>query len=122
MNAEVITLQGKKFAVFPLDVWEKLQERIEELQDIADCKEIEARIERGEGEYFPCEVVDAMLDGENTIKLFREYRGLTQAELAGKSDISLSMIKKLECGESEGSIKTIKSIAKALNIDVELLI
>lgn len=123
MNAEVITLQGRKFAVFPLDAWEKLQERIEELQDIADCKEIEAQISRGEGEYFPAYILDEIIDkGKNAVKVYREYRGLTQTELAEKANISLSMIRKIEGGKSEGSINTVKAIAKALSLDVDLLI
>lgn len=122
MNAEVMILKGIKYAVLPFEAWEKLQEYLEELQDIADCNEIKARIDRGKGEYFPASVVDALLDGENAIKTFREYRGLTQAELAEKAGLSVVMIKKLESGATCGSIKTIKAIASALNLTVDDLI
>ena len=123
MNAEVITLQGKKFAVFPLEAWERLQERLEDLQDIADCKEIEAQIARGEGEYFPSYILDEIIDeGKNAVKVYREYRGLTQAELADKAKISVAQVRKIESGQSEGSISTIKAIAQALSVDVDLLI
>jgi DNA-binding XRE family transcriptional regulator len=122
MNAEVIILKGIKYAVLPFEAWEKLQEYLEELQDIADCNEIKARIEQGKGEYFPEGVVDALIDGENAIKTFREYRGLTQTELASKAGLSVAMIKKLESGETGGSIKTIKAIASALNLEVDDLI
>ena len=122
MNAEVMILKGIKYAVLPFEAWEKLQEYLEELQDIADCNEIKARIEQGKGEYFPEGVVDALIDGENAIKTFREYRGLTQTELASKAGLSVAMIKKLESGETGGSIKTIKAIASALNLEVDDLI
>lgn len=122
MNADVMTLQGKKYAVLPFDAWEKLQEHLDDLQDIADCNEIRARIAKGDGEYFPESVVDAIINGENKIKVFREYRGLTQAELAQKAKLSLVMIKKLEAGDTSGSIKSIKAIANALNLDVEDII
>ena len=122
MDAEVMILKGIKYAVLPFEAWEKLQKYLEELQDIADCNEIKARIDRGKGEYFPASVVDALLDGENAIKTFREYRGLTQAELAEKADLSVVMIKKLESGATCGSIKTIKAIASALNLTVDDLI
>jgi len=122
MNAEVLTIKGEKYALLPFDAWEKLQEYLEDLQDIADCNEIKARIERGEGEYFPSSVVDALIDGDNAIKVYREYRGLTQNELAEKVGVSVSMIRKIEAGESEGSIKTLKSIAQALNVDLENIV
>ena len=92
------------------------------MQDIADAKEISAQIARGEMECFSDDVVKALIAGENAIKVFRQYRGLTQAELANIVGISVSMIRKMEAGESEGSLKTLKAIAKALKVDTEELI
>ena len=97
-------------------------EAIDDLQDIADAKEIEARIQRGEGEYFPAEVVNAILDGANPVKVYREYRNMTQAELAQKAGLSADMIKKIESGKSDGSLKSLKAIAAALNVDIEDII
>ena len=122
MDAEVLTIKGEKFALLPLKTWEKLQNYLDELQDIADCNEIKACIERGEGEYFPAKVVDALIDGENPVKIYRGYRGLTQAELAEKAGLSVDMIKKIEGGKSDGSIKSIKAIAQVLNVDIEDII
>ena len=52
--------------------------------------------------------------------LFRsEYRGLTQAKLAKLTNLSVVMIKKLESGETKGSLKSLKAIAKALNLNIE---
>lgn len=122
MNAEVITLKGEKYAVLPFAMWEKLQEKLEEIQDIADCNEIRAKAELGESEYLPSEVVNALIFGENPVKVYREYRGLTQVELANLAGLSVEMIKKIEGGKSEGSVKSLKSIAKALKVDVDAII
>lgn len=101
----------------------KIQERLEELQDIADAKEISAAIARGEMETFPAYILDEIIDqSKNAVKVYREYRGFTQSELAGKAKISLAMVKKIEQGENRGSIGTIKAISQALNIAVDLLI
>ena len=54
----------------------------------------------------------------NPIKTFREYRGLTQAKLAKLTNLSVVMIKKLESGETKGSLKSLKAIAKALNLNI----
>ena len=122
MEAQVLQLNGMKYAVLPYESYAKMIEILEDARDIADAKEIAARIERGEGEYFPSEVVNAILDGENKIKIFREYRGITQEALAEKINKSVVMIRKLENRSSDGSISTIKAISNALKVDVEMLI
>ena len=121
-NAEILTIKGEKFAVLPFDIYEKLVEKLEDMQDIADAKEISAKIASGEMECFPDTLVKAIIHGENKVKVFREYRGLTQAELAEKTGLSTIMIKKLEAGETDGSIKSLKAIAGALNLDVDDII
>lgn len=98
-------------------------EAIEDLQDIADAKAIEERIARGEGEYFPSELVEAiMLNGKNKIQAFREYRGMTQEALAEAIGKSVILIRKLESGATKGSIDTIKAISEVLNVDINTLI
>lgn len=97
-------------------------EAIEDAQDVADAKAIEERIARGEGEYMPASVVNAILDGESPVKVYREYRKKTQAELAAEAGLSVDMIKKIESGKSDGSLKSLKAIAKALKVDLEDLI
>lgn len=119
MNTEILTIKGEKFAVLPFNLYEKLMEKLEDLQDIADCKEIKAQIARGEMELFPADVVNAIINGENKIKVYREYRGLTQTELAAQTNLSLAMIKKLESGETSGSVKSLKAIAKVLCLDLD---
>lgn len=123
MNTEILNLNGERYAVIPYADFEEIMERLEDIKDIADAREIEAKIASGDIECFPRNVVDAiMINDENAIKVFREYRGITQEELANKIGKSVGMIRKLESGESDGSISTIKAISAALNIDVELLI
>jgi transcriptional regulator with XRE-family HTH domain len=61
---------------------------------------------------FPHQTVKYIVNGSNPVKVYREYRKMTQEELAKKAGVSVSMIRKIENGESEGSISTIKAIAK----------
>lgn len=122
MNAEILTIKGEKFAVVPWALYERCLEAMEDAKDIADAKAIESNIKSGEGEYYPSEIVDAMIDGENMVKVFREYRGLTQESLAAKINKSVELIRKIESGKSEGSISTIKAIAEALNVDINLIV
>ena len=122
MEAQVLQLNGMKYAVLPYEVYVKMIEILEDARDIADAKEVASRIAQGEGEYYPSEVVNAILNGENKIKVFREYRGITQEALAEKINKSVAMVRKLENGSSDGSISTIKAISDALKVDVEVLI
>ncbi len=123
MNAEFVTLEGKKYAVIPFAMWEKLQETIEDLQDAVEAKAISDKIARGEMEVYPSEFVNRLLLGdENKVKVCREYRGLTQEALALAINKSVEQIRKIESGKSEGSIGTIKAIAKVLSVDISLLV
>lgn len=98
---------------------EALKGKVKEMQNIADTKEISAKIASGEMECFPESLVSAIIHSKNKIKAFREYRKITQAELAEKSGVSIHQIRKIEAGKSEGSVKTLKAIAKALSLDLE---
>lgn len=56
-----------------------------------------------------------MRDGENLRRL-RLERNLTQEDLAGKADLTLSQIGRIERGQFNTTISTIKIIALALDI------
>lgn len=61
---------------------------------LADVRDYDAAMERiaaGE-ELVPAEVVYALLDGGNPIRVWREYRGLNQVRLAAKVGISASYL------------------------------
>jgi transcriptional regulator with XRE-family HTH domain len=51
-----------------------------------------------------------------TFQVAREEQGLTQAEVAKKATLSTNWYARFERGEETASVKTIKKIAKALNI------
>jgi len=73
------------------------------LQDIRDYDAVKIAIENGEEELIPSEVVFAILDGENPIKVWRRYRHLTQSQLATSVGISVSYLSQLETGKRAGT-------------------
>jgi DNA-binding XRE family transcriptional regulator len=89
------------------------------LQDIGDYDSIKAAIERGEEELIPSEVVYAMLEGENPIKVWREYRGLAQQQLASTIGISTSYLSQIEAGKRSGSTELLAAVAQALNVTLD---
>ena len=116
MNLETIEKDGIKFAVVPIEQYEQLVEDAQMFVDIRDFREAKATDE----ETFPGEVIDRMiLEEENPIKVYREYRGLTQQQLAEKVGIRRAYVAEIETGRKSGSVKTLKAIAQALGVDLD---
>ena len=117
---QIIERDGKpEWAVLPYEEYLKLVEQAELLEDIRDFDEIRAAIERGEEELIPAEVVNAILDGKNPIKVWREFRHLTQQQLADRVGISKPYLSQLETGKRTGTTDVLAAIAKALYLSLE---
>lgn len=117
---QIIERDGKpEWAVLPYEEYLKLIEQAELLEDIRDFDNITAAIERGEEELIPAEVLNAILDGKNPIKVWREYRGLTQQQLAGMAGISKPYLSQLETSKRTGTTDVLSAIAKALDLSLE---
>ena len=115
-NVQVIKRNGKRlFAVIPWDEYERLRDAAEMDADVRSYDEALAR----DDEYFPVEVVDRLLAHENPIKVYREYRGLTQQRLAQSAGIGKSYLSQIESGKRGGSSKVLRAIAKALDVDLD---
>jgi DNA-binding XRE family transcriptional regulator len=121
MRIEKIIRHGKAFAVVPMDELKKLMDDAEMLADVKAYDAAKARIERGEDELIPLEIAERRLSGESPVKTWREYRGLTQEELAKASKMSRSMIAAIEAKHKQGGITTLKKLARALKVDLEHL-
>jgi DNA-binding XRE family transcriptional regulator len=99
----------------------RLQEELEILQDIRDYNEAKRAIAAGE-ELVPGDIVFAILDGENPVKVWREYRGMTQQQLAEAAGISASYLSQIESGKRTDSAEVLVAIAKALRLTVDDLL
>ncbi|MEA3348644.1 MAG: helix-turn-helix transcriptional regulator [Pseudomonadota bacterium] len=72
--------------------------------------------------WLPHEVVEAVaIDGASLIKAWREYLGLTQADLAEKSGMSQPSLARIEKNGAKPRTTTLKKVAKAMNISSEQL-
>lgn len=122
MTVQVIK-QGDKpeWAVVPYDTYLQLVEKAEMLQDIQDYDSAKAALERGDDELIPSNVVDAILDGANPIKVWREYRGMSQQEVAEQVGISVPYLSQLETNKRKGSFEVLSAIATALNISLDMV-
>jgi|SRR5689334_3891601 DNA-binding XRE family transcriptional regulator len=117
---QIIERDGKpEWAVLPYEEYLKLVEQAELLEDIRDFDEIRAAIDRGDVELIPAEVVNAILDGKNPIKVWREFRSLTQQQLSERVGISKPYLSQLETGKRTGTTEVLAAIAKALDVSLE---
>jgi DNA-binding XRE family transcriptional regulator len=120
MSVQIIERNGKpEWAVLPYEVYLQLVEQAEMLEDIRDYDAIKASLEKGDGELIPSQVVYAILDGNNPIKVWREYRAMSQPELAGRAGISVPYLSQLETGKRKGSLEVLSAITKALSITLD---
>jgi DNA-binding XRE family transcriptional regulator len=121
MRIEKITREGKEFAVLPMEELQRLMDDAEMLSDVKAYDAAKARLERGEDELIPLEVMERRLAGESTVKVWREYRRLTQEQLAKASKVSRAMVAAIEAGHKKGGIGTLKKLAAALRVDLDNL-
>lgn len=91
------------------------------MEDIAAFDSAMAAVESGE-ETIPLKAVDSLLAGESPIRVWREYRNLTQAQLAEQAGVKQSYIAMLEAGERQGSVDVLVKIARVLKVDVDDLL
>ena len=66
----------------------KLMDDAEMLSDVKAYNAARLRLARGHDELVPLEITERRLAGESPVKIWREYRGLTQENLAKKSKVS----------------------------------
>jgi DNA-binding XRE family transcriptional regulator len=123
MNVQIIEKNGQpEWAVLPYEEYQRLVEEAEMLQDIRDYDEVTLAIASGAEELIPSEVTYALLDGENPIRVWREYRGLTQQQVAAEAGISKPYLSQLESGQRKGTTDVLAGIAKALNVSLDDLV
>ena len=121
MRIETITRKGKEFAVIPVKDLEKLMEDAEMLADVRAYDAAKARLEDGEDELIPLEIIERRLKGEAALRIWREHRKLTQERLAKKAKVSRALIAAIETKRKVGSVSTWKKLGAALDVGWEQL-
>lgn len=113
------TPQGEEMAVLPKADYDELIEAFEDREDIEASRKFRAKLSAGEEELIPAEYVNRMIDGENKIKVWRDFRGMSAKALADAAGISALYLSQIEIGAREGSLDAMKKIAEALNAKID---
>jgi DNA-binding XRE family transcriptional regulator len=104
--------------------YERLLELLEDAEDIAVLEAAAAREqalgeEAAHADYLPAALVSRLLAGEHPVRLWREHRGLSQEQLAGKAHIARSYLAEIEGRKKPGSLDAYRKLANALGLTVD---
>lgn len=120
MDAQIITTPaGERFAFIPEAEYRALVEAAEDNADRAAVAEFRRKLAAGEEELIPDAVVDRLLSGDSRIKVWRQHRGLTMADLAARAGISQPSLSNIETGQRQASLETLRGLAEALSVTLD---
>jgi len=98
-------------------------ELAEDVRDLADAKKATLELASGEDEAIPVEIVNRLMAGnDHPLKIWREYRQLTQDVLGTTAGVGKSYISQIESGSKFGSARVLKALTEILQVDVGDLI
>lgn len=100
------------------DEYLRLRAAEEDLEDVRLYDEAKAKL----SEFIPLELTERMLNGESPIRVYREYRGFTQDQLAEQVEISKPFLFQIENAIRTPSLDTLKRLAEALRVDMDDLV
>ncbi|MBO3761129.1 helix-turn-helix transcriptional regulator [Ciceribacter sp. L1K22] len=116
------TPNGEDMVILSQEDYEALVEAAEMLEDVAAYDRFKEKLAKGEEELIPAEFVYRMMDGESPVRVWRDFRGLSAKDLAATAGISATYLSEIESKKKEGSISSLKKIARALKVDLEDLV
>lgn len=90
--------------------------------NLAAIQAFEERLAAGEEELIPAAFADRIIDGENPVRVWRDYRGLSVSALAKRAGIAGPYLSQIESGSRKGSVETYKALADALDVTLDDLV
>lgn len=119
MSVQIIAKEGQpEWAVIPYEMYLKLVADAEMLADVQAYDEAKQAL-TADGELIPAAVAYALLDGENPLKVWREYRGFTQHQLAVQAGLSAAYLSQIESGKRKGTAEVWQHLAHALGVSID---
>ncbi len=103
MKYDLLHIQGKPYVLVPLHDYRNLNGAATD-------------------DNLPDDVLDALATRQDSpVKVLRLHYGLTQSELAKRAGLSRPYLTEIETGKKDGSLRALKSIAEALDVDLGVL-
>lgn len=109
MSAQIIvTPSGERLVLLSEAEYEALLAAADDAEDRAAVQCFRRDVAAGREELVPRAVADRILAGENRIRVWRTYRGLTASELADQVGVTLQYIGKVEHEVSSAQSKILR--------------
>jgi DNA-binding XRE family transcriptional regulator len=118
------TAGGEELAILPKSEYERLARLVAD-EDIGTARVVlnaREKIAAGREVMVPKAVVDRLATHENPIRVLREWRAMSQAELVVAIGISQGYLSDLEAGKRKGPVALHQKIARALGVPIDLLL
>ncbi len=117
---QFLEVGGEEYALIPL----RLLAAVEDLEDLEDemlaARAMQRRLP--DAPTVPGEVMHAIVQGTHPVKAWRNYRGLTQEELARRTGTSKAYISHIERGLRQPALALTRALAAALNAPLDVLV
>lgn len=112
-------------AILPRKDYELLIAKASEADEDAGSARIVARARKeiaSGGPLLPKDILDRLANGENTVRVLRAWRDVTQMYLSFKTNLSQSYISDIENGRRTGTAAALRLIANVLKVPLDLLV
>jgi antitoxin component HigA of HigAB toxin-antitoxin module len=125
MNVQFKKVGRDEVAILLRKDYEALIAKAAEVDEDVGTARLVARARKeiaGGAPLIPKAYADRIAGGENPVRVFRDWKDVTQMHLAFKTKLGQGYISDLENGRRKGTIKAMKRIAAALGIPLDLLV
>lgn len=122
MTTQILEIAGQRLAVLPIADYERLLDLAEESEDIRAADAVQRKLDAGEEEYIPAAMLDRVMAGENPLKIWRQYRGLSGSQLAKRIGTTAASISRIENGSQNPPAAIWRKLARVLKVDVDDII
>ena len=106
----------------PVEEYQRLLAIAESMGDVLAYDRAVEALAAGDDELLPAELARRLVAGEAPVRIWREFRGLTQMALAEKSGVNRVQIANIESGSRSGSVETVRKLARALDVSLDDLV
>ncbi|MDA0261743.1 MAG: helix-turn-helix transcriptional regulator [Proteobacteria bacterium] len=118
-----VEIDGVAYVILPEADYQYLAAEAEMANEVGFAEGADRRLETGDDELVPFNLLTRILAGDNPIRVWREYRCLTQGELADRAGVDRSHLSRLEARETgSGNAVTLRKLADALGCAIDNLV
>jgi ribosome-binding protein aMBF1 (putative translation factor) len=125
MNVRFQKTPRGEVAVLPRKEYEALVAKAAEADEDAGTARLVARARKevaAGAPLLPKGIVDRLANGENPVRVLREWRDVTQLHLSSKTNLSQGHISDIENGRRVGTPAALRRIADVLKVPLDLLV